>query len=99
MKNTGIEEDQAAITNIYRETLPIIVAIIELGPLKVARACGVGYQAVYGWRLRRSLPRTDWTGETNYAQAISDLSNGRYTIEELRRPDRIPTIAGYKSMC
>jgi len=36
-----------------------------------ARACGRSYQALNKWRLAASLPRTDYTGETEYAKLLS----------------------------
>lgn len=43
-----------------------------------ARACGRSYQALNKWRLAGCLPRTDYTGETNYAErlAIAAGKNG-----------------------
>ncbi|WP_449649172.1 Cro/Cl family transcriptional regulator [Rahnella aceris] len=39
----------------------------------VAIACGVSARAIYKWIDRGSLPRTDFTGETTYAQKISTV--------------------------
>jgi len=36
-----------------------------------ARACGRSYQALNKWRLAASLPRTDYTGETEYAKLLA----------------------------
>lgn len=43
-----------------------------------ARVCGRSYQALNKWRLAASLPRTDYTGETNYAErlAVAAKQNG-----------------------
>lgn len=43
-----------------------------------AKACGRSYQALNKWRLAGCLPRTDYTGETNYAEclAIAAEQNG-----------------------
>lgn len=38
----------------------------------VARACGVTYQAVRKWEANGKLPRTEYTGETNYAMRIAE---------------------------
>lgn len=61
-----------------------------MGPLKksiedaggvpvVARACGKSPRAVYKWLSAGCLPRTEYTGETRYAERISALAaaNGR----------------------
>ncbi|WP_124313064.1 hypothetical protein [Pseudomonas chlororaphis] len=36
-----------------------------------ARVCGRSYQALNKWRLAASLPRTDYTGETEYAKLLA----------------------------
>lgn len=36
-----------------------------------AKACGRSYQALNKWRLAKSLPRTDYTGETGYAKLLA----------------------------
>jgi len=64
-----------------------ITAVIDAaGLIKVARACGKTYQAVRGWEARGHLPRSDYTGETRYAEILSDLVDGRVTVEQLRPP-------------
>lgn len=52
-------------------TSPITEAIAAVGLQSLAKACGVTYQALRKWESRGRLPRTEWTGETNYAAAIS----------------------------
>ncbi|MEF1310694.1 hypothetical protein QTO01_11355 [Vibrio mytili] len=53
--------------------------ITHIGVPKVALACSVSNRAVYKWRERGVLPRTDFTGETNYASVISELSQATET--------------------
>jgi len=48
------------------------------GQACVARACGVKQPTVFGW-TKSGLPRTDWTGETNYSAEIESLSEGKVT--------------------
>lgn len=45
----------------------------------VSVACGKTPRAVYKWLSAESLPRTDYTGETSYAEKISKLAeaNGK----------------------
>lgn len=43
----------------------------------------VTYQAVLKWVRVGRLPRTEWTGETAYAQALSDAVGGQVTREQL----------------
>ena len=51
-------------------------AIEEAGLQPLADACGVTYQAVRKWE-KNGLPRTEWTGETNHAEAIEIATNGK----------------------
>lgn len=53
-----------------RENL-ISVAIATVGLQSVALACGVSYQAVRKWESKGRLPRTEYTGETDYATRIA----------------------------
>lgn len=48
--------------------------ITQIGVPKVAKECGVSNRAVYKWCERGVLPRTDFTGETAYAEIIARLS-------------------------
>lgn len=50
----------------------------------VARVCGLTPKAVYKWIERGSLPRTEFTGETDYAALIANASGGKYTATEIR---------------
>ncbi|WP_334034729.1 hypothetical protein [Burkholderia cepacia] len=43
------------------------------------------YQAIKKWMARGRLPRTEWTGETHYAEAIENLTGGRVLRVELLR--------------
>lgn len=43
----------------------------------VAKACGISERAVYKWLSSCSLPRTEYTGETSYADVISELAHSR----------------------
>ena len=52
------------------------------GTTAIARVCGVSVPAVYKWIRVGRLPRTEWTGETNYAQKISEFDPG-FSVEEL----------------
>lgn len=53
------------------------------GISKLADALGVSYQAVRKWERAGRLPRTEWTGETNYSATIESLTGGRVTRERL----------------
>lgn len=42
-----------------------------VGIREISVACDVSYHAVYRWVQRGRLPRTDYTGETDYAKKIA----------------------------
>ena len=46
-------------------------AVDLLGMSAVAKIVGLTYQAVQQWRVRNRLPRTEYSGETNYAELIA----------------------------
>ncbi len=58
-------------------------AIEIVGLAKLARSLGVTYQAIRKWEARGRLPRTEWTGETDYASLIEAETEGRITKVEL----------------
>ncbi|WP_285435600.1 hypothetical protein [Pseudomonas sp. fls2-241-R2A-110] len=43
----------------------------------VALACGKTPRAIYKWLVAGSLPRTEYTGETQYANKIAELAAAR----------------------
>ena len=59
-------------------------SITAIGVGAAADACGVSIRAVYKWMASGSLPRTDFTGETNYAERLAAASLGGFTAEWLR---------------
>jgi hypothetical protein len=61
----------------------ITQAIDYIGLTKMATACGKSYQAVRKWEKAGRLPRTEWTGETNYAAIIERESGGKITRDML----------------
>lgn len=58
---------------------PLTLAIEQIGLKAVAETCEVTYQAVRKWEKARRLPRTEWTGETNYAARIEKATCGSIT--------------------
>lgn len=58
------------------------IALVGLAPL--AKALGVTYQAVGKWEAAGRLPRTEWTGETQYAETIEALTQGAVSREALK---------------
>jgi len=61
----------------------ITKAIGIVGLRSLASHLGVTYQAIQKWEANDRLPRTEWTGETNYAEKIQALTNGAITKQEL----------------
>ena len=49
----------------------------------VAEACGVTPRAIYKWINSGSLPRTDYTSETEYASKIAEVSGGQFTTGQI----------------
>ena len=66
------------------EMTPLEKAIRFLGGYSAtSRVCGVAYQVVVNWVRRGRLPRTEWTGETDYSARIEKALAGAVTREEL----------------
>lgn len=61
----------------------ITKAILTTGLTALAKACGVTYQSVRRWEIKGTLPRTDWTGETDYASRIEEATKGAVTRDQL----------------
>lgn len=53
------------------------------GVAECARICGITPRGVYKWLHRDSLPRTEYTGETQHAQRMASASQGAFTAEWL----------------
>lgn len=47
------------------------------GVLAVATACGKTPRAIYKWLVAGCLPRTEYTGETEYAKKIAELAGAK----------------------
>ncbi|MFS0827625.1 hypothetical protein [Pseudomonas phoenicis] len=47
------------------------------GVAAVALACGKSRRAIYKWLSSGCLPRTDYTGETKYAEKIAALAKAK----------------------
>ncbi|WP_335987102.1 hypothetical protein [Acinetobacter bereziniae] len=63
---------------------PIQQAIDAVGGRTIASSLlGISYVAVRKMAEKGALPRTDYTGETNYAHILADNSNGKVTKEWL----------------
>ncbi len=53
------------------------------GVTKAAKACGITPRAMYKWLSSGSLPRTEYTGETSYAQKLAAASGGAFNADWL----------------
>lgn len=68
-----------------------IQTVLDLagGPVALTREINrridrpVTYQAVLKWARLGKLPRTEWTGETSYAKAMSAAVGGKVKVREL----------------
>lgn len=55
----------------------ITQSINDIGLARMAKELDISYQAIRKWERANRLPRTEWTGETNYSQTIEHLTEGR----------------------
>lgn len=64
-------------------------AIQDVGGAKAAaRACGVSVRAIYKWMAAEALPRTEYTGETNYIARLAQAAEAAgqpFDVERLRK--------------
>jgi hypothetical protein len=56
---------------------PLRAAIEHIGLTALARALSVTHQAVRKWEAAGRPPRTEWTGETDYAAKVEELTANR----------------------
>jgi hypothetical protein len=71
--NTEQSDDTVASSH------PVEQAIVIVGKVALARGLGVTHQAFRRWFDAGRMPRTEWTGETRYSEAIERLTDGRVT--------------------
>jgi hypothetical protein len=55
---------------------PIESAIEIIGLAQLSRELKVSHQAIRKWQRAGRLPRTEWTGETEYSQLIENITGG-----------------------
>ena len=64
---------------------PVQRAIAMLGGQQpTARVLGLATPSVARWWRRGTLPATDWSGQTQYAEALEKATGGVVTVGELR---------------
>ena len=62
---------------------PLEQAIVQFGGVGgLAAAIGVKGQTLHHWR-KRGMPRTDWTGETDYSKRIERVTNRKVRASAL----------------
>lgn len=69
----------------------LIQTVVELagGPVALTREINkrisrpVTYQAILKWARQGRLPRTEWTGETQYAKAMAAAVGGKIKVRDL----------------
>lgn len=65
---------------------PLQRAIDLAGLSALARECKVSHQAVRKWQRAKRMPRTEWTGETEYSNTIERITSGQVRRAELLAP-------------
>jgi len=66
----------------------LVQAIKDIGVKATSIACGCSVRSIYKWMKKGSLPRTDYSGETDYAEKISIASMGKYSTELIKSISR-----------
>lgn len=57
------------------------------GVYEIAKALKISARAVYKWSDKNSLPRTEYTGESNHAEKLSEISGvPSHEIKEMFKP-------------
>jgi len=69
------------VLNMHTPVLGDVIRSVKVSV--VASACGLTPKAIYKWIDRGTLPRTDFTGETDYAVRIASASGGKFTASEI----------------
>jgi hypothetical protein len=67
-------------------THPLSSAIRLIGLGNLAKELKVSGQAIRKWERAGRMPRTEWTGETSYAEQIEQLTAGQVTKARLLAP-------------
>lgn len=56
-----------------------VVRAVEGKQAGAGKACGVTAAVVGRWIKQQHLPRTEYTGETSYAESLANATSGRFT--------------------
>ncbi|ENW90533.1 MULTISPECIES: hypothetical protein [Acinetobacter] len=66
------------------------------GQVKAGEACGVTAAVIGRWIKQQHLPRTDYTGETDYAGALAEASDFLFSREEILSECNPANVKGRK---
>ena len=55
----------------------------DVGLRKVAEVTNRSLRQIYKWERNNTLPRSEYTGETSFAEAIASCSEGKYTAKQI----------------
>ena len=66
------------------------------GQVKTGEACGVTAAVVGRWIKQQHLPRTDYTGETDYAGVLAEASGFLFSRDEILRECNPANVKGRK---
>ena len=58
-----------------------VVDVIEGKQVGAGEACGVTPSIIGRWIRQQHLPRSEYTGETDYAGALAEATQGRFSRE------------------
>ena len=58
-------------------------AVKLIGRSALSKAIGVTQPGIIRWEKNGRMPRTEWTGETNYCEVIVKMSKGEVKRKDL----------------
>lgn len=77
---------------------PLAQVVREIGgQVKAGEACGVTAAVIGRWIKQQHLPRTDYTGETDYAGALSKATEGKFSREWILEQSNPVNVKGPKN--
>jgi len=63
---------------------PVQIAVEAVGgQTAAAKICNLSVPAINRWYAKGRLPRTEYTGKTNYAHLLAAAGNGEFSAEWL----------------
>lgn len=78
---------------LCRMANPVTSAIKHIGLTNIAKRLGFYPSAIQKWRDDGHLPQSEIAGLTNYAEVIADLSDGRWSAEQLLEATRAAWVS------